>query len=70
MTLTNLIDLIAEVAAKRATLEGGTKEETPNAVIFMIAVILSGLWQRSFRFGQIGFVFHEIMRQPHGTRRP
>lgn len=37
MTLTNLIDLIAEVAAKRATREGGTKEETPNAVSRMIA---------------------------------
>ncbi|AFO92239.1 hypothetical protein D1822_12540 [Phaeobacter inhibens] len=70
MTLTNLIDLIAEVAAKRATQEGGTKEETPNAVILMIAVILAGLWQRSCRFGQIEFVFHAIMRQPHGARRP
>ena len=41
MTLTNLIDLIAEVAAKRATREGGTKEETPNAVVCMIRKILS-----------------------------
>lgn len=70
MTLTNLIDLIAEVAAKRATQEGGTKEETPNAVILMIAATLSGLWQHSCRFDQIEFVFHEIMRQPHGPRRP
>jgi len=70
MTLTNLIDLIAEVAAKRATQEGGTKEETPNAVILIIAATLSGLWQHSCRFGQIEFVFHEIMRQPHGARRP
>ncbi|WP_297340711.1 hypothetical protein [Pseudophaeobacter sp.] len=42
MTLTNLIDLIAEVAAKRPPQEGGTKEETPNAVILMIAATLSG----------------------------
>jgi hypothetical protein len=41
MTLTNLIDLIAEVAAKRATQEDGTKEETPNAVTWMITKFLN-----------------------------
>lgn len=69
MTLTNLIDLIAEVAAKRATQEGGTKEETPNAVILIIAATLSGLWQHSCRFGQIEFVFSPELPQHPGARR-
>lgn len=43
MSLTNLIDLIAEVAAKRATREGGTKEETPNAVVRIITTIRARL---------------------------
>ncbi|EAP83407.1 hypothetical protein [Sulfitobacter sp. EE-36] len=54
MTLTNLIDLIAEVAAKRATEEGRTKEETPSAVIWIIAKIPARLWQplhNVFNFG-------------------
>lgn len=45
MTLTYLIDLIAEVAAKRATEEGRTKEETPSAVIWIIATIPARLWR-------------------------
>ncbi|MEP1590751.1 hypothetical protein [Sulfitobacter sp.] len=45
MTLTNLIDLIAEVAAKRATEEGRTKEETPSAGL----VAYSGVSAHSFR---------------------
>ena len=69
MTLTNLIDLIAEVAAKRATREGGTKEETPNAVIRIIARILTGLRQVSPYFVQVGFVFFAKMPQPRGPRR-
>lgn len=38
MALTNLIDLIAEVAAKRTTREGRTKPETPEQA--------GWLWQR------------------------
>lgn len=58
MTLTNLIDLIAEVAAKRATREGGTKEETQNAIIWMLARKLAGikpLLHISFNFGLYSF---------------
>ena len=56
MTLTNLIDLIAEVAAKRAAREGGTKEETPNAVIWIIAKILAGLRRAPPYFDQFVIV--------------
>ena len=69
MTLTNLIDLIAEVAAKRATREGGTKEETPNAVVCMIRKILARIRRLRPGFSKIGFVFREAVRQLRGSRR-
>jgi len=69
MSLTNLIDLIAEVAAKRATQEGGTKEETPNAVISIIARILAGFWQALPYFVQVGFVFVASVPQALCSRR-
>lgn len=51
MTLSKMIDLIAEVAAKRATQEGGSKEETPNAVPCTIPRIFVFVrrWIKSFR---------------------
>jgi len=64
MTLSKMIDLIAEVAAKRATQEGGSKEETPNALSLIIATILAAFWRRGSRFIQIGFVFHKHVLQP------
>lgn len=69
MTLTNLIDLIAEVAAKRATREGGTKEETPNAVVRIIEQIRARMRHLSHGFSKIGFVFRKAVRQPHVSRR-
>jgi hypothetical protein len=69
MTLTNLIDLIAEVAAKRAIQEGGTKEETPNAVAWMIRKILSRIRRLRPGFSKIGFVFFEAVRQLRNSRR-
>ena len=69
MTLTNLIDLIAEVAAKRATREGGTKEGTPNAVSWMIARILAKLRRASPYFVQVGFVLFANVPQPLSSRR-
>ncbi|MCF7727723.1 hypothetical protein GLP59_00745 [Sulfitobacter sp. M220] len=45
MTLTNLIDLIAEVAAKRATEEGRTKEETPSAGLTICRLFWAKLWR-------------------------
>ncbi len=68
MTLTNLIDLIAEVAAKRATEEGRTKEETPSAVTWIITTILTGLRQAPPYFLQIGFVSITDLPQPRGSR--
>ncbi|QCO55439.1 hypothetical protein EOK75_06495 [Pseudorhodobacter turbinis] len=69
MTLTNLIDLIAEVAAKRATQKDGTKEETPNAVTWIIEAILAGLRRLPPYFAQIEFVFLPHLPQLHDTRR-
>jgi hypothetical protein len=69
MTLTNLIDLIAEVAAKRATQEDGTKEETPNAVAWIIEAILAGLRRLRPSLSKIGFVFFEAVRQLRDSRR-
>lgn len=68
MTLTNLIDLIAEVAAKRATEEGRTKEETPSAVTWIITTILTGLRQTPPYFFQIGFVSTTDLPQSRGSR--
>jgi hypothetical protein len=39
MHLTNLIDLIAEVAANRVAKEGKPKEDTPDAVILFYQMI-------------------------------
>jgi hypothetical protein len=47
MALNNLIDLIAEVAARRVTREGKTKEATPSAVVSFFDAIVAGL--RRFR---------------------
>ncbi|GAA6196824.1 hypothetical protein [Pseudophaeobacter arcticus] len=69
MTLTNLIDLIAEVAAKRATQEGGTKEETPNAVILIIEPILTGLRQAAPQITKLVFVSSFWPRQFCDSRR-
>lgn len=43
MALNNLIDLIAEVAARRVTREGKTKEATPSAVVSVFWVIVARL---------------------------
>lgn len=70
MTLTHLIDLIAEVAAKRATQEGRSKEETPNAVAMTIRKILSKKRHLRFVSLKIGFVFLDAVRQLCSPRRP
>lgn len=41
MALTNLIDLIAEVAAKRVAQEGKTEAETPKQAYTLWRVILA-----------------------------
>jgi hypothetical protein len=69
MTLTNLIDLIAEVAPKRAAQESRTKEETPNAVTWMIGKILSRIRRLRPAFSKVGFVFFEAVPQLRGSRR-
>jgi len=56
MTLTNLIDLIAEVAAKRAAEEVAKKEETPDAVFGIINLILARLWRWSPYLEQVRFI--------------
>ena len=50
MALANLIDLIAEVAAKRATREGSEKAETPDAVISVWQANLAVKWRRCLIF--------------------
>lgn len=45
MHLTNLIDLIAEVAAKRVAREGETKAEPPGEVIHRYRRIVALLWR-------------------------
>jgi len=50
MHLTNLIDLIAEVAAKRVAKEGKTKEETSDAVRPWSRMIRAALWNRCHNF--------------------
>lgn len=45
MALKNLIDLIAEVAAKRAAQGGRTEGETPSAVIMIMRLIWARLWR-------------------------
>ncbi|WP_165978743.1 hypothetical protein [Antarcticimicrobium luteum] len=50
MHLTNLIDLIAEVAAKRVAKEGKTKEETSDAVRPWSRMIRAALWKRCHNF--------------------
>lgn len=44
MALANLIDLIAEVAAKRTAREGNKKANTPDAVVALCRWILAILW--------------------------
>ena len=46
MHLTNLIDLIAEVAAKRVAKEGKPKEDSPDAAIFFLPDDLGGIMKR------------------------
>lgn len=45
MALANLIDLIAEVAAKRAAREGNTKADTPDAVRSLWALNRATKWR-------------------------
>lgn len=45
MALSNLIDLIAEVAAKQTAREGKTKEETPASVPLRLRKIWTRLWR-------------------------
>ena len=45
MHLTNLIDLIAEVAAKRVAREGETKAEPPGEVHLRYRRIMAILWK-------------------------
>ena len=45
MALKNLIDLIAEVAAKRAAQGGRTEGETPSAVTLIMRLIWARLWR-------------------------
>lgn len=44
MALTNLIDLIAEVAAKRAAREANSKADTPDEVRLLCPQILTKIW--------------------------
>lgn len=44
MALTNLIDLIAEVAAKRIAEKGEAREDTPDAVVCFYRAIRADLW--------------------------
>jgi len=44
MALANLIDLIAEVAAKQAAREGKTKADAPDAVMALCRSIRADLW--------------------------
>lgn len=46
MALKNLIDLIAEVAAKRAAQGGRTEGETPSAVLLVLRGSLARLWRK------------------------
>ncbi len=41
MSLANIIDLIAEVAAKRTAREGKTKVETPKQALILCSAILA-----------------------------
>lgn len=50
MPLTNLIDLIAEVAAKRIAREGETKAETPNGMVRRFPALRASLWSEGHIF--------------------
>ena len=50
MHLTNLIDLIAEVAAKQVAREGKTKADTPDAVRVLWRMIRAARWSRCHIF--------------------
>ena len=58
MALANLIDLIAEVAAKRTAREGNTKADTPDAVVTLCRWIRADLWNARHIFIRIS-VFGE-----------
>ncbi|SFE85747.1 hypothetical protein SAMN04515678_11942 [Roseivivax sediminis] len=53
MALANLIDLIAEVAAKRTAREGNTKADTPDAVVALCRWIRANLWNTRHIFIRI-----------------
>ena len=53
MALANLIDLIAEVAAKRTGREGNTKADTPDAVVALYRWIRADLWNARHIFIRI-----------------
>ncbi len=50
MHLTNLIDLIAEVAAKRVAKEGESKEDTSDAVARLCRMISATGWRPCLNF--------------------
>ena len=50
MHLTNLIDLIAEVAAKQVAREGKTKADTPDAAGVFWRTIRAARWSRCHIF--------------------
>ncbi|MDR9395140.1 MAG: hypothetical protein RI571_12630 [Roseovarius sp.] len=50
MHLTNLIDLIAEVAAKRVAKESKPKEDTPDAVNLFYQMIWAAQWNECHIF--------------------
>ena len=64
MHLTNLIDLIAEVAAKRVAKEGKPKEESPDAITLFYPTIWAAQWNVCHNFFSfIGFTaFLDIFR--------
>lgn len=56
MHLTNLIDLIAEVAAKRVAKEGKQEEDTPDAVRMLWRMIRAARWNGCHNFTRfLGF---------------
>jgi hypothetical protein len=57
MDLTKLIDLIAEVAAKRVAREGKTKAETPDGASRGFRTILASIWSAGhILFGVLRFM--------------
>lgn len=56
MHLNKLIDLIAEVAAKRVTREGQTKAEHPDEVLWGYGVFRALMWQLMPNFLHISYI--------------